>query len=78
MKCLFFGNGVMTWIISPFKFFADKLAIPFQNKDVHELEDRPKECQRELNHVLGASRRANFLPSIEGHLAGRGLVMLLL
>src|SRR5262249_25294638 len=41
----FFGNGVTTWLLSPFNVLMDILALPYINKGVYKLEDLPKDYQ---------------------------------
>ena len=37
----FAGNGVFTWLLSPFNLLMDVLALPYWNKGVYQLSDLP-------------------------------------
>src|SRR5262249_14538836 len=37
----FFGNGIPTWLLSPFNIAMDLLTLPYLNKGVYRLTDLP-------------------------------------
>jgi aspartyl/asparaginyl beta-hydroxylase (cupin superfamily) len=50
----FFGNGIPTWLLSPFNLLVDLFCYP--NKGVYQLEDLPPNWRAELNSVLDVFR----------------------
>ncbi len=46
----FFGNGLLTWVLSPINLFADLLT--FKNKKIYKLKDLPEDCQSEINYLI--------------------------
>ena len=43
----FAGNGIFTWLLSPFNLLMDVLALPFRNKGIYKITDLPKVLQTE-------------------------------
>lgn len=50
----FLGNGIPTWLLSPFNLLIDVLS--YRNKGVYRLEDLPPDWQREVDFVLDTFR----------------------
>jgi len=48
----FFGNGLLTWLVSPFNLCIDLLCA--RNPGIHRLADLPEPCVRELQTVFAA------------------------
>ena len=46
----FLGNGLLTWILSPFNLLMDLLCD--KNPGVYTLEDLPYECQSEIKQLM--------------------------
>lgn len=46
----FLGNGILTWLLSPFNLLMDLLS--HKNKGIYKLEDLPVECQDEINKLI--------------------------
>ena len=46
----FLGNGITTWLLSPFNLLADLISYP--NKGIWKLEEFPPVWQAELNEIL--------------------------
>jgi aspartyl/asparaginyl beta-hydroxylase (cupin superfamily) len=46
----FMGNGILTWVLSPFNLFVDLLCL--RNKGVYQLTDLPDECQAEIRQLM--------------------------
>lgn len=65
VKRYFFGNGILTWVLSPLNTLLDLLALPYVNKGVYKLEDFPKPYQDEITSVLEASVRENLVAKLE-------------
>jgi len=57
----FLGNGVFTWIMSPFNIVLDILCLPYRNEGVYKLEDLPKPYQQELRRVLDAATNSDLV-----------------
>jgi beta-hydroxylase len=72
----FAGNGICTWLLSPFNLLMDLLCLPSLNRGVYELEELPKECQEELGAVVEAAYRADLVGQLQEKLgdAKRGMV----
>lgn len=50
----FLGNGIPTWLLSPFNLLIDLLS--YRNKGVYKLQDLPPEWQEEVDFVLDTFR----------------------
>ncbi|MBX3440691.1 MAG: hypothetical protein KF861_24585, partial [Planctomycetaceae bacterium] len=44
----FVGNGLFTWLLSPFNLLLDLLCLPYQNPGIYRLSDLPADYQREV------------------------------
>lgn len=53
-KRYFLGNGLLTWILSPFNLFMDLLC--HKNKGIYRLEELPQECQNELIKLIDIAK----------------------
>src|SRR5690348_15515492 len=61
----FFGNGVTTWILSPFNVLMDILALPYINKGVYKLDDLPKPYQDEVRAVIDAAVKQDLVGQLQ-------------
>jgi aspartyl/asparaginyl beta-hydroxylase (cupin superfamily) len=61
----FFGNGVLTWLLSPFNLFVDLLS--YRNPGIYRLEDFPPAYQAEINEVLDVfkSQKTQIISDID-------------
>ncbi|KTQ94978.1 aspartyl beta-hydroxylase [Aureimonas ureilytica] len=50
----FMGNGILTWLLSPFNLFVD--LISHRNPGIYTLEDFPAEWREEIETVLNTFR----------------------
>lgn len=50
----FLGNGIPTWLLSPFNLLIDLLS--YRNKGIYKLQDLPPEWQEEVDFVLDTFR----------------------
>jgi hypothetical protein len=50
----FAGNGVFTWLLSPFNLLMDVFALPYWNRGIYKLEDLPVGHQEEINALINA------------------------
>lgn len=46
----FFGNGILTWFLSPFNLLTDLLCA--RNCGIYQLTDLPDECQKEIRLLM--------------------------
>jgi len=60
----FFGNGVPTWVLSPFNILMDILTLPYINKKVYQLEDLPSDCQQEIQHILATVKSEDIVAKL--------------
>jgi len=49
----FFGNGVLTWALSPFNLLMDLLCL--RNHGIYQLKDLPEECQQEVRQMMATA-----------------------
>ncbi len=72
----FAGNGVFTWLLSPFNLLIDLLTLPYWNKGIYRLTDLPDAYQAEVNALLAAARHSDLVPKLEAKLGGakRGMI----
>ncbi|HEY3268764.1 MAG TPA: aspartyl/asparaginyl beta-hydroxylase domain-containing protein [Armatimonadota bacterium] len=61
----FFGNGILTWALSPFNTLTDILALPYRNKGVYQLEDLPAGHQAEIQRLLDAAHHEDLVAKLE-------------
>jgi len=61
----FFGNGVTTWVLSPFNVLMDILALPYINKGVYRLADLPKDYQEEISGLIEAVHRQDLVGQLQ-------------
>lgn len=60
----FLGNGLLTWLLSPFNILMDLLALPHINKGVYRLEDLPAAWQEEVTRVIEVALKANLVAQL--------------
>jgi len=70
----FFGNGRLTWLLSPFNLFIDLISSP--NKGIYQLNDLPKAYQDEITQLVNTFNEKNILDELKIKLAAkkRGMV----
>ncbi len=71
----FLGNGVFTWLMSPFNSLLDILCLPYWNKGVYKLEDLPAPYREELKRVLDAAVSNNLADKLEEKTRGQNRSM---
>lgn len=78
LKRYFAGNGLLTWLLSPFNLVMDLLSKP--NKGVLDLADLPEQCQGEINRLVEYVMREKqtLIDRIEAKMAASERVMLML
>ena len=71
----FLGNGVFTWIVSPFNVLLDILCLPYRNKGVYRLEDLPVAYQQELQRIFQAAADHRLVEKLEEKTRGQARSM---
>jgi beta-hydroxylase len=61
----FFGNGVTTWVLSPFNVLMDILALPYINKGVYKLEDLPPAYRDEITSIIDAVHKQDLVGQLQ-------------
>lgn len=76
-KSYFVGNGLLTWLLSPFNLLMDLLAQ--KKPGVLQLSDLPEDCQREITDVISVVTREkdNIVERMQSQMADSKRVMLL-
>ena len=72
----FAGNGVFTWLLSPFNLMLDLLSLPYTNKGVYKITDLPRAYQDEIKTIIDASHASDVVGKLESKMAGqrRGMI----
>ena len=61
----FLGNGIATWLLSPFNILMDILCLPYVNKGVYKLQDLPPDYQAEVKRLIEVSMQQNLVRQLE-------------
>ena len=67
----FFGNGIFTWLLSPFNLLLDVLSLPFINKGIYQLSDLPAGYQSEIKTIIETAHRRNIVGQLEKKMEGK-------
>lgn len=72
----FAGNGVFTWLLSPFNLLMDLLCLPYWNRGVYKLDDLPPGHQEEIKTLIDAAHKRNLIGLLEEKLGEkkRGMI----
>ena len=72
----FAGNGVFTWLLSPFNLLMDLLALPYWNRGVYQLADLPAGHQAEIQTLIGAAHKRDIIGLLESKMGEkkRGMI----
>jgi hypothetical protein len=72
----FAGNGVCTWLLSPFNLVMDILSLPFRNKGIYKLGDLPGPYQEEIKSIIAAAHESKLVERLEAKMEGqkRGMI----
>jgi beta-hydroxylase len=62
----FLGNGILTWILSPFNLLMDLLC--YKNKGIYQLQELPLDCQEEIKQLVEIAKNK---PEIIAELSNR-------
>ena len=61
----FAGNGVFTWLLSPFNLLLDLFCLPYWNKGIYRLQDLPTSYQAEIQTLINAAADRNLVGLLE-------------
>ncbi|MFA6265191.1 MAG: aspartyl/asparaginyl beta-hydroxylase domain-containing protein [Pseudolabrys sp.] len=65
LKQYFAGNGVLTWLLSPFNILLDILTLPYVNKGIYKLEDLPGPWRDEVTRLIDVAKSSNLVEQLE-------------
>jgi beta-hydroxylase len=70
------GNGIFTWLLSPFNLLMDVLTLPYRNRGVYRLADLPRPYADEIEAVIAAAHRSDLVGKLEARMQGkkRGMI----
>jgi Aspartyl/Asparaginyl beta-hydroxylase len=72
----FTGNGICTWLLSPFNLVMDVFAFPFRNRGIYKLADLPPAYQDEINSIITAAHESRLIERLESKMEGQKRGML--
>jgi len=72
----FAGNGLCTWMLSPFNLLMDLLALPYRNKGVYKITDLPEGYQQEINTIIESAHASRLVEKLEAKMEGQKRGML--
>ena len=61
----FAGNGVFTWLLSPFNLLMDLFCLPYWNRGIYRLQDLPEGYQSEIQTLINAAADRNLVGLLE-------------
>ncbi len=72
----FAGNGIFTWLLSPFNLLMDVISLPYWNRGIYQLSDLPWPYQDEIKAMLEAARRSDLVSKLDAKMQGakRGMI----
>lgn len=72
----FGGNGLFTWILTPFNFAMDLLCLPYWNKGIYKLDDLPAGYRNEIQTLIDAAKDRNLVGMLESKMSEkkRGMI----
>ncbi|HEY2892030.1 MAG TPA: aspartyl/asparaginyl beta-hydroxylase domain-containing protein [Dongiaceae bacterium] len=65
LRRYFLGNGVLTWLLSPFNILIDILSLPYINKGVYRLEGLPESHQQEVRRLIDLAREEKIVERMQ-------------
>jgi len=65
VKRYFFGNGLLTWLLSPFNLLMDLLSLPHVNKGIYHLDDVPAPCRDEIKTIIETAYQEDLVGALE-------------
>jgi beta-hydroxylase len=72
----FAGNGLCTWLLSPFNLVMDVLSLPYRNRGVYKIGDLPETHQEEIRSIITAAHESRLVERLESKMEGqkRGMI----
>ncbi|HEX5268906.1 MAG TPA: aspartyl/asparaginyl beta-hydroxylase domain-containing protein, partial [Gemmataceae bacterium] len=72
----FAGNGIFTWLLSPFNLLMDVISLPYWNRGVYQLSDLPAPYRDEINAMIEAARGSDLVAKLDAKMQGakRGMI----
>ncbi|QDV73708.1 aspartyl/asparaginyl beta-hydroxylase domain-containing protein [Botrimarina mediterranea] len=73
----FFGNGLLTWTLSPLNVALDLLCLPYRNPGIFTFEQLPKAYREEIDYIIEHALREGLAARVSD-LVGeqqRGMLM---
>jgi aspartyl/asparaginyl beta-hydroxylase (cupin superfamily) len=72
----FAGNGIFTWLLSPFNLLMDLITLPYRNKGIYKISDLPAAYQDEINSLIDAAHGSGLIGKLEAKLGEkkRGMI----
>jgi len=72
----FAGNGVFTWLLSPFNLLMDVFCLPYWNRGIYRLQDLPAGYQAEIQSLINAASERNLVGMLEAKMTEkkRGMI----
>ncbi len=67
----FFGNGLFTWLLSPFNVLLDILCLPFINKGIYQVTDFPPAYQAEIKKLVDTAYETKLVEKLEPFTGGQ-------
>jgi hypothetical protein len=64
----FAGNGIFTWLLSPFNLLMDVLTLPYMNKGIYQLSDLPASYQTEVKAIIEAAHGSDLVGKLSSKL----------
>jgi len=72
----FAGNGLCTWLLSPFNLMMDVLSLPYRNRGVYKIGDLPETHQEEIRSIIAAAHESRLVERLQSKMEGqkRGMI----
>ena len=61
----FAGNGVFTWLLSPFNLLMDAVSLPYWNRGIYRLDQLPAGHRAEINTLIEACHARDLVGLLE-------------
>jgi aspartyl/asparaginyl beta-hydroxylase (cupin superfamily) len=72
----FLGNGVLTWLLSPFNLLMDLFTLPYRNRGIYQLTDLPASHQAEIKSVIEAAEQSDLVERLKERVTDRSRTMI--
>ena len=66
----FTGNGILTWLLTPFNILMDFLSLPYWNRGVYKMDDLPKPYRAEIERLIDTAQQINLVEKLEPRTGG--------